>query len=317
MYNRYTRSRNGDSDLPAKSPSDALSRAKPYSDMDGVHLPGVDLSDRELCSISFVDAKLAYANFSNSDLAGANFERADLSGANFSGSNLKNANFSKAILRGADLNGAHLDNAVFDWADMQGVQALNTSAKNIYAEGIDPVGIVADVRFLALIKNSQSMSPISAPPVDPLGRKRNPGAWDGSPQHRIKSILIDDSVDFAREANPKGMYSRDGLPLVPTRITNPFGKTAKPPGKSENIKNIISSMVQASGMNIPDRDLDQLYMISVDSSGLPESKLAAIERYINNIDDELSMAKSRGLSYAEAARQALRQCLIILQSVAA
>ncbi len=73
-----------------------------YTDLQGIHLVGADLS---------------YADFSGSNLTGANLRGCDLSFADLSGANLSGADLRGCLLFGSNFQGAILEGALLDQSD--------------------------------------------------------------------------------------------------------------------------------------------------------------------------------------------------------
>lgn len=102
--------------------------------LEGVELPGAQLSGVELASVEMDGAKLAGADLTGADLmrvvlrgadlAGAGLEGADLREANLGGSELKGATLARADLRYAILTGAGLSGADLSGANLQFVRGL-------------------------------------------------------------------------------------------------------------------------------------------------------------------------------------------------
>ncbi|MBW4442897.1 MAG: pentapeptide repeat-containing protein [Plectolyngbya sp. WJT66-NPBG17] len=87
--------------------------------LNGVSLPGVNLSRSTFLNANFKAAKLTSADFSHSISQNASFHGANLTLADFSNADLQHADFSKAELTRTDFSAANLQEANLSYADLR------------------------------------------------------------------------------------------------------------------------------------------------------------------------------------------------------
>jgi uncharacterized protein YjbI with pentapeptide repeats len=113
-----------------------------YTDLRGLKLCGVNLSDANLHGanlfrVDLSNADLRGANLFRADLSSANLDDANLGGANLGGANLHGANLSDANLGGANLHGVDLHDANLFRANLFGADLHNVNLFHANLLGAD------------------------------------------------------------------------------------------------------------------------------------------------------------------------------------
>lgn len=123
-------------------------------DLEGIELPGANLSDVEACNTNFSEAFLVGADFANSCLIRANLRNAVLFGVDLSG-----AYMFEADLKGADLRNANLSGADLSGADLSEVNFQGADLRNVDLSGASLVGaVLVDVNFEGAILKEANFS---------------------------------------------------------------------------------------------------------------------------------------------------------------
>ncbi|MBI2567167.1 MAG: pentapeptide repeat-containing protein [Candidatus Schekmanbacteria bacterium] len=184
--------------------------------VDGLELPGADLSESRMAGATLISADLNRARMRNVDLRRANLKGtglrrahlrgADLRGANLqdtvlSGADLSDADLSSACLAGADLSGAVLDGACLAATNLSGANLSGSRAEDVLApfavfSGADLTGAV----WLSAVLGGADLRSVSASDADLsranlVGAKMSGGAF---PRARLtESHIISADLDGA------------------------------------------------------------------------------------------------------------------------
>jgi hypothetical protein len=261
-----------------------------YAELEGVDLAKRDLSSVSLAHANFRQAQLQGTVFNFCNLVGADFEGADLTGASFLCADLKRANFKNAIISRANFRDADLTDAILEHANLEKSDLTGAILAGIFAYGADITGAKLSPGALRIFELANSEVEEPQPRLLGLGKRK------GNPM-RIRLSDHESLYEDSTKLPAKNSFKQYGTPISARRS--------------------LERLLSEAGHSLDRENLSTLCNLTLNSDKISDLKRDTLSQYINKIEDQFEKESAEGsVSRRAAADAALRQCFIVLESVA-